>query len=66
MCRIPILWYLQRIRERMGLGLKADFDDFHRTDDSDGFGCSGSQSRYIENGVTTRYQRSQKGINAHL
>ena len=28
----------------MGLGLKTDFDDFHRTDDSDGFGCSGSET----------------------
>ena len=28
----------------MGLCLKTDFDDFHRTDDSDGFGCSGSET----------------------
>ena len=28
----------------MGLGLKTAFDDFHRTDDSDGFGCSSSKT----------------------
>ena len=28
----------------MGLGLKTDFDDFHRTDDRDGFGCPSSET----------------------
>ena len=28
----------------MGLGLKTDFDDFHRTDDRNGFGCPSSET----------------------